>query len=84
MGINTTKSVIRTALHDKRQTDVFKGFVFHRFPHVTSALTDRAKFGIVVSQFHRFRMHTLMLHDIGFAAGCSKFYFRRQSKETAA
>ncbi len=61
MGINTTitgtaKYVIRTALFDKRQTDVFKGFVFNRFPHITSALTDRAKLGIVVSQFHRFRM----------------------------
>lgn len=40
---------------NKRQTDVFKGFVFNRFPHITSALTDRAKLGIVVSQFHRFR-----------------------------
>ena len=47
--------IIKTALFDKRQTEIFQGFVFNRFPHVTSALTDRAKLGIVVSQFHRFR-----------------------------
>ena len=50
-----SRPIIKTALFDKRRTDVFQGFIFNRFPHVTSALTDRAKLGIVVSQFHRFR-----------------------------
>ena len=60
MGNDTTSNsmsrpIIKTALFDKRRTDVFQGMIFNRFPHVTSALTDRAKLGIVVSQFHRFR-----------------------------
>ncbi len=51
----TAKCVIRTALFDKRQTDVLKGIIFNRLPNATRALTNRAKLGIVVSQFHRFR-----------------------------
>ena len=29
------------------KTEIFQGFVYNRFPHVTSARTDRAKLGVI-------------------------------------
>ncbi len=79
MGDNTTMTgaprlTIKTALSDKRQTDVFQGFILNTFPHVTRALTDRAKLGIIVSQFHRFR-RIISDYDDHFVTGMSQVIF---------
>ena len=43
-----------TTLFDKRTVPPLNALTIVRFPHISSHISDLAKYGIVVSQFHRF------------------------------
>ena len=51
----THKLGIQTGIHDRRLSPQFKRLNIIRNPHVTSALMDKSKFGIVTSQLTRCR-----------------------------
>jgi hypothetical protein len=44
-----------TSLYDKRRENKFRPLHLVRFPHIKSLISDSARYGIVTSQFHRFR-----------------------------
>ena len=48
-------SHLTTWLFDKREHPPLRGLFIIKFPHASSQISDTAKYGIVTSQFHRFR-----------------------------
>jgi hypothetical protein len=44
-----------TSLYDKRRENEIRPLHLVRFPHIESLISDSARYGIVTSQFHRFR-----------------------------
>ena len=50
---------LTTSLFDKRTVPPVCMLHIIRFPHITSHISELAKYGIIVSQFHRFHSITL-------------------------
>ena len=46
---------VATRLYDKRRTAAYDKINIIRMPHITSQLSIRCKYGILISQFHRFQ-----------------------------
>ena len=46
---------VTTQLYDKRRRPEFASVQIVRFPHITSNLSVRCKYNIIIGQFHRFR-----------------------------
>ncbi len=54
LNVTHNKRGWRTRIYDKRLEPKFSMIKFIRFPAIDSALSDTAKYGVVLSQLHRF------------------------------
>ena len=53
---------VTTILYDKREHKPLASLFIVRYPHMSSNISDSAKYGIITSQFHRYR-RIIMLRD---------------------
>ena len=53
---------VTTILYDKREHKPLASLFIVKYPHISSNISDSAKYGIITSQFHRYR-RIIMLRD---------------------
>lgn len=53
---------VTTILYDKREHGRLASLFIVKYPHISSNISDSAKYGIITSQFHRYR-RIIMLRD---------------------
>lgn len=53
---------VTTILYDKRKHGKLASLFIVKYPHISSNISDSAKYGIITSQFHRYR-RLIMLRD---------------------
>ena len=53
---------VTTILYDKREHNPLASLFIVKYPHISSNISDSAKYGIITSQFHRYR-RIIMLRD---------------------